>query len=92
LVVSQFEIRSPFVGSESSAITGHMPKRPRDPNQFANLIVDIAIGDVEDAVSEQKKDVSLNGRKGDLKSGSLSSSKDSIMRGGWPRLNHRSCR
>jgi hypothetical protein len=29
-----------------------MPKRPRDPNQLAKLIVDIATGEVEDTVSE----------------------------------------
>jgi hypothetical protein len=28
-----------------------MPKRPRDPNQIAKQIVDIATGEVEDTVS-----------------------------------------
>jgi hypothetical protein len=32
-----------------------MEKRPRDPNQLAKLIVDIATGEVEDTVSEAKK-------------------------------------
>ena len=49
-------------------------KRPRDPNQLAKLIVDIATGDVEDrepTPEEQGKDpaaVSL-GRRGGLKGG-----------------------
>jgi hypothetical protein len=30
------------------------PKRPRDPNQLAKLIVDIATGDAEDAREEAK--------------------------------------
>jgi hypothetical protein len=44
-----------------------MPKRPRDPNQLAKLIVDIATGEVEDAVSESKRNPSsklLDGSKG----------------------------
>ncbi len=32
-----------------------MPKPPRDPNQLAKLIVDIAIGEVEDAESDSKR-------------------------------------
>jgi hypothetical protein len=32
-----------------------MPKRPRDPNQIAKQIVDIAIGEVEDTVSGPRK-------------------------------------
>jgi hypothetical protein len=32
-----------------------MPKRPRDPNQLAKLIVDIATGEAEDTVSEAKR-------------------------------------
>jgi len=49
-------------------------KRPRDPNQLAKTIVDIAIGEVEDrdpTPEEQGKDaaaVSL-GRRGGLKGG-----------------------
>lgn len=47
-----------------------MPKRPRDPNQLAKLIVDIATGEVEDTVSEAKKRVSaVKGRAGGLKGG-----------------------
>jgi hypothetical protein len=47
-------------------------KRPRDPNQLAKLVVDIATGEAEDApVDTEKKDpaaVAL-GRKGGLKGG-----------------------
>ena len=32
-----------------------MPKRPRDPNQLAKLIVDIATGEVDDSASESKR-------------------------------------
>jgi hypothetical protein len=32
-----------------------MAKRPRDPNQLAKLIVDIATGDAGDTVSESKR-------------------------------------
>lgn len=46
-------------------------KRPRDPNQLAKLIVDIATGEVEDTPDDAGKDpaaVAL-GRKGGLKGG-----------------------
>jgi DNA invertase Pin-like site-specific DNA recombinase len=48
-----------------------MPKRPRDPNQLAKLIVDIATGEVEDKVSEQKRNVRRRGRAGGLKGGTV---------------------
>jgi hypothetical protein len=32
-----------------------VPKRPRDPNQLAKLIVDIATGEAQDTVSESKR-------------------------------------
>jgi hypothetical protein len=48
------------------------PKRPRDPNQLAKLIVDLATGSAEEeTVKEKQKDpaaVAL-GRKGGLKGG-----------------------
>ena len=47
------------------------PKRPRDPNQLAHLIAEIATGEVEDATTDDGKDpaaVAL-GRKGGLKGG-----------------------
>lgn len=55
-------------------------KRPRDPNQLAKLIVDIATGEVEDAPDsnpESEKDpaaVSL-GRRGGLKGGKARAAK-----------------
>jgi hypothetical protein len=45
-----------------------MPNRPRDPNQLAKLIVDIATGEAEDSVSEVKRKPS-NKRIGGLKGG-----------------------
>jgi hypothetical protein len=54
---------------------GTMPdrsrKRPRDPNQLAKMVVDIASGEVEDAPEDDGKDpaaVAL-GRRGGLKGG-----------------------
>jgi hypothetical protein len=46
-----------------------MAKRPRDPNQLAKHIVDIATGEAEDTVSEQKRNPSSHGRPGGLKGG-----------------------
>jgi hypothetical protein len=45
-----------------------MPNRPRDPNQLAKLIVDIATGETQDTVSETKKHPSRK-RMGGLKGG-----------------------
>jgi len=45
-----------------------MAKRPRDPNQLAKLIVDIATGEAEDAASESKRHPSKR-RAGGLKGG-----------------------
>lgn len=47
-----------------------MPKRPRDPNQLAKGIVDIATGEAQDSVSEAKKRPNqAKGRAGGLKGG-----------------------
>lgn len=46
-----------------------MPNRPRDPNQLAKLIVDIAAGEVTDDVSPKKRATSVRGRSGGLKGG-----------------------
>ena len=46
-----------------------MAKRPRDLNQLAKLIVDIASGEVVDEVSPKKRSASLPGRSGGLKGG-----------------------
>jgi hypothetical protein len=44
------------------------PKRPRDLNQWAKRMVDLATGDIEEASPEQKE-VSALARKGGLKGG-----------------------
>jgi hypothetical protein len=44
-------------------------KRPRDPNQLAKLVVDIATGEVDDSVSEVKKVPNGKRRAGGLKGG-----------------------
>jgi hypothetical protein len=64
----------------------HMPKRPRDPNQLAKLIVDIATGEADDTVSESKRQPAKRGRAGGLKGGkarakSLSASRRSAIAG-----------
>jgi len=46
-----------------------MAKRPRDPNQLAKLIVDIATGETEDTASESKRNHAKKGRAGGLKGG-----------------------
>jgi len=46
-------------------------KTPRDPNQLAKLIVDIATGEAEDTVSQSKRQPSKRGRAGGLKGGNL---------------------
>jgi hypothetical protein len=47
-----------------------VPKRPVDANQLAKLIVDISTGEVEDAVSEEKKrPQAKRGQPGGLKGG-----------------------
>jgi len=49
-----------------------MAKRPRDPNQLAKLIVDIATGEAEDTTSESKRHPEkVRGRAGGLKGGSM---------------------
>ena len=46
------------------------PKRPRDPNQLAKFIVDIATGEAEDTVSEAKRNPQAKrGKAGGLKGG-----------------------
>jgi hypothetical protein len=50
-------------------------KRPRDPIQLAKLIGDIAIGEVEDVISEKKKKPPSRGRLGGLKGGTARAKK-----------------
>lgn len=46
-----------------------MLKRPREPNQLAKAIVDIATGEAEDKVSAKKRNPAPRGRAGGLKGG-----------------------
>ena len=50
-------------------------KRPRDPIQLAKLIGDIAIGEVEDSISDKKKKPPSRGRTGGLKGGTARAKK-----------------
>lgn len=52
-------------------------RRPRDPNQLAKLIVDIATGEVEDMPEDTGKNAAAVelGRKGGLKGGKARASK-----------------
>ncbi|MBX3508496.1 MAG: RNA-binding protein [Parvibaculum sp.] len=45
------------------------PKRPRDTNQLAKLIADIATGEKEDAPEPQESSMAKLGREGGLKGG-----------------------
>lgn len=47
------------------------PKRPRDPNQLAHLIIQIATGETQDAALDEGKDPAaiVRGRLGGLKGG-----------------------
>jgi hypothetical protein len=47
-----------------------MPKRPRDPNQLAKLVLDIAVGEASDSISEAKRHPKrVKGRAGGRKGG-----------------------
>jgi hypothetical protein len=46
-----------------------LPKRPRDPNQLAKLIVDIATGEATDEPMPETGKKSAAGRAGGLKGG-----------------------
>jgi len=50
-------------------------KRPRDPIQLAKLMGDIATGEVEDVISEKKKNPPSRGRQGGLKGGTARAKK-----------------
>ena len=56
-------------------------KRPRDPNQLAKLVFDIASGEVEDTVSEAKRHPeNVKGRAGGKKGGKARAKKLSAKR------------
>lgn len=46
-----------------------MPKRPRDPNQLAKAIVDIATGEAEDPVIEKQRERNPRGYAGGVSGG-----------------------
>ncbi len=46
-----------------------MAKRPRDPNQRAKLIVDIATGEAEDTAQDKKRPGQQRGHAGGMKGG-----------------------
>ena len=50
-------------------------KRPRDHIQLAKLIGDIAIGEVEDIISDKKKKPPSRGRTGGMKGGAARAQK-----------------
>ena len=53
-----------------------MANRPRDPNQLAKMIVDIATGEVEDTISEAKRHPeNVRGRAGGLRGGAVRAAK-----------------
>ncbi|RAI43328.1 hypothetical protein [Rhodoplanes roseus] len=62
-------------------MTERTPKRPRDPNQLARFIVDVATGEVEDrppTPEEQGKDpaaVALGAKGGKARAAALSTEK-----------------
>jgi hypothetical protein len=45
------------------------PKRPRDPNQLAKLVIDIATGEAQDTPDSDDGPMSILGRAGGLKGG-----------------------
>jgi hypothetical protein len=57
------------IAPEDAAPDNEGMGRPRDFNQLAKLIVDIASGDVQDDISAKKKATSVRGRSGGLKGG-----------------------
>ena len=58
----------------TGAMAGKPKSRPRDPNQLAKLIVDIAAGEAEDTVSESKRNPSKR-RAGGVKGGTARATK-----------------
>jgi hypothetical protein len=62
-VVKIFEVKAParllavsqFQTDQKSVAYSPLARRPGDPNQLANLIVDIATGEAEDVVSETER-------------------------------------
>jgi hypothetical protein len=72
--VSQFESAAVVLTSPGLWHTQDVAKRPKDVNQLAKLIVDIASGEAEDTVSESKRHPeTVRGRAGGKKGGNARS-------------------
>jgi hypothetical protein len=52
-----------------------MPKRPREPNQLAKVVVDIATGELPDSVFQEKRPSPRRGHAGGVKGGSARAAK-----------------
>jgi hypothetical protein len=63
--------KTPAYGSATISDMAKPPPRPRDPNQLAKLIVDLATGEAQDPDMDAGKDAGMValGRKGGLKGG-----------------------
>jgi ribosomal protein L5 len=57
------------------------PKRPRDPNQLAKLVVDIAVGNAQDTKATHTSEMASLGRLGGLRGGVSRAAKE--WRGKW---------
>ena len=65
LSLNLFGVATPSFGADTRC----MAKRPRDLNQLAKLVVDIASGGVVDDMSYKKRNATAPGRNGGLKGG-----------------------
>ncbi len=61
-------------------MTAKTPKRPRDPNQLAKLVIDIASGERNDGQASGKSEMAILGRAGGLKGGKARAEKISPER------------
>lgn len=52
-----------------------MPKRPRDPNQLAKMVVEIATEGLDDPVSAAKRNPHVRGRAGGVKGAAVRAAK-----------------
>jgi hypothetical protein len=56
-------------------MSSHRPKRPRDPNQLAKAIIDIATGNAPPEVDSEPSAAAQLGRLGGLKGGRMRAEK-----------------
>jgi hypothetical protein len=52
-----------------TAVMGKHPKRPRDPNELAKLVADLATGAVDAPPGSEDSEATILGRMGGLKGG-----------------------